>query len=105
MKKKALEQYADRKGEMEELKNQIVQAHQQNPAEVFPLGLDAHKRLIRLIEQTAQVEKFAAALPWSKRKLAQAVMKHGTRWDVVRRELGSYKSADALRMEYNRIFE
>lgn len=105
MTKQALEQYADQREELEELKDQISQAHQRTPGAMLPLGIEVHKRLVSLAEQTAQVEAFAAALPWSKRKLVQAVMKHGTRWDVIRRELHSYKSPDALRMEYTRIFE
>lgn len=105
MTKKLLEQYSDKRGELEDLKKKISQAHQQNPGEAFPLGMEAHKRLVELAEETNRIEAFAASLPWSKRRLAEAVMKYGTRWDVVRRELHSYKSADALRMEYNRIFE
>lgn len=57
-----------------------------------------------LASEKAEIEAFVAALPYRKRKLAQAVMKHGTRWDVIRREIGSHKSADAVRMEFNRIF-
>ncbi len=55
--------------------------------------------------EKAEIEAFAAALPYQKRKLVQAVMKHGTRWDVIRREIGSHKSAGAVRKEYERIFK
>lgn len=58
-----------------------------------------------LAGEKAEIEAFAAALPYGKRKLVRAVMKHGTCWDVVRREIHSHKSADALRMEFNRIFD
>lgn len=58
-----------------------------------------------LSSEKAEIEAFAAALPYRKRKLVHAVMKHGTRWDVIRREIGSHKSADAVRKEYERIFK
>lgn len=58
-----------------------------------------------LSQEKREIESFVAGLPYRKRALAQAVMKHGARWDVVRRALHSHKSADALRMEYHRIFE
>ncbi len=105
MTKEALEQYADKREELEELKRQVIQAHRECPEEVFPLGLKMHRRLVSLAEQAAKTEKFAAGLPWSKRRLVQAVMKYGTRWDVIRREIHSGKSPDALRKEYVRIFE
>lgn len=58
-----------------------------------------------LSREKAEIEAFAAALPYGKRKLVRAVMKHGTCWDVVRREIHSHKSADAVRKEYERIFK
>lgn len=103
--KEQVESYHDDREELQALKEGIARAHQQDPAEAFPLGLDVHKRLVLLAERTGETEAFAASLPWGKRKLVQAVMKYGTRWDVVRRELHSAKSPDALRMEYGRIFE
>lgn len=58
-----------------------------------------------LAGEKAEIEAFVAALPYRKRKLVQAVMKHGTRWNVIRREIRSHKSADAVRKEYERIFK
>lgn len=59
----------------------------------------------RLLMQKGEIESFAESLPWDKQKLVRAVMKNGTRWDVVRMEIHSYKSADAVRKEYERIFK
>lgn len=59
---------------------------------------------LKLLMQKNEIEAFVDSLPWEKQKLVRAVMQHGTRWDVVRREIHSLKSADALRMEFNRIF-
>ena len=89
MTKNLLEQYPHICGELKDL--------EQNNR--FP------KRREKLQQQKAQIEAFAESLPWVKRRLVQAVMKHGTRWDVVRREMESYKSADAVRKEYERIFK
>lgn len=63
------------------------------------------ERYGRLVEEKRQVEAFVWSLPWGKRILVQAVMRYGPHWDVIRREIHSMKSANALRMEYNRIFE
>ncbi|NBJ89862.1 hypothetical protein [Acutalibacter sp. 1XD8-36] len=63
------------------------------------------KRREKLQQQKTQIEAFAESLPWVKRRLVLAVMKHGTRWDIIRREIESQKSADAVRKEYERIFK
>lgn len=89
MTKDLLEQYPHICGELKELE-------QKNS---FP------KRRDMLQQQKMQIEAFAESLPWVKRRLVLAVMKHGAHWDVVRREINSYKSADAVRMEFNRIFQ
>lgn len=89
MTKDLLEQYPDICGELKDLE-------QKN---------SSPKRREMLQQQKEEIEAFAESLPWVKRRLVLAVMKHGTRWEVVRREINSYKSADAVRMEFNRIFQ
>ena len=65
----------------------------------------SQERLDWLRAQKAAVEEFLATLAWPKKKLVRAVMKYGTRWQLVQWELRSDKSPDALRMEFERIFE
>ncbi len=105
MTKALVEGYHDNREEWEELREKVRAAQLEQPEEVFPLGMEAHRRLLQLAESLERAQAFAESLPFGKRKLVQAVMKHGTRWDVIRRELHSYKSSDALRKEYNRIFK
>ena len=38
-------------------------------------------------------------------ELLQAVAKYGTRWNIVRRDIESWKSPDAVRKRYERIFK
>lgn len=51
-----------------------------------------------------EIESFVRSLHGKKKQLAKAVMKYGPHWDVVRRKIGSDKSADALRVEFSRLF-
>lgn len=93
MTKEFLEQYPDICGELEEIQSS-------------DFGLIRNeKKAGKLICDKIAIEAFISTLPWGKRKLVKAVLKHGPRWDVVRRELHSLKSPDALRMEYSRIFQ
>lgn len=63
-------------------------------------------RMEALRRQKREAERFVSGLPLSrKRRLARCVMKHGRRWNVIRREMGGDKSADAIRMEFERIFK
>lgn len=101
MTKELFERYRDICGEVQDLEGRMACVEGGRSRE--------HARLLarwnEWMEKKIEIETFADSLPWSKRVLARAVMKHGTRWNVVRREIGSYKSPDALRVEYNRIFE
>lgn len=102
MTKELFEQYRDICGEVKELEDAL--AHMEgNPQ----FSREYYRYLASwngLMDKKTQIEAFANSLSWSKRALAKAVMKHGPRWDVVRREIGSSKSADAIRMEYSRLF-
>lgn len=81
----------------------------------FPWGMRTYKLEGRLPQkseyleylqaQIKEVEDFIPTLPWSKRKLAKAVMKYGTKWQIIKWALKSDKSPDALRVEFDRIFE
>ncbi|WOC33039.1 MULTISPECIES: hypothetical protein [Caproicibacterium] len=71
----------------------------------LPAGEKERQRIKALAAQKIEIEQFVDGLPTAReRRLARAVMKYGTRWDVIRRELHSAKSADAVRMAYCRIF-
>ena len=118
MTKGLLEQYPDICAEIEELKakdNAAVSDVVQASADEFPFNLHSvtvqgllnpkHAERIRELEvQKAEVEAFVGRLAYRPQKLARCVMKHGTRWNVIMREMGGYKSPDALRMEFSRIF-
>lgn len=118
MTKELLEQYPDICAEILELKakdNAAVSDVVQASADEFPFNLHSvtvqglpnpkHAERIRELEvQKAEIEAFVSRLAYRPQKLARCVMKHGTRWNVVRRALNDSKSADALRMEFSRIF-
>lgn len=63
------------------------------------------ERLEDFRRQKAEIEAFVAGLPLPKQRLCRAVMRHGARWNLVRRSLRSYKSPDALRVEFSRFFK
>lgn len=118
MTKELLEQYPDICAEIEELKakdsaavSDVVRAS----ADEFPFNLHSvtvrgmpvqryTEQIERLKAQKTEIEAFVGRLAYRPQKLARCVMKHGTRWNVVRRALNDSKSADALRMEFSRIF-
>jgi phage gp36-like protein len=63
------------------------------------------KRANELLNQKKEIDSFIDSLPFRKQKLVITALQCGNRWDVVRRKLCSWKSGDALRKEYERIFE
>lgn len=120
MTKELLEQYPDICAEIEELKakdgaavSDVVQAS----AEEFPFNLHSvtvqgmpnpkHAERIRELEaQKTEIEAFADSVePAKKRRLVKYVMKYGCRWNVIRRCMDENKSANATRMEFERIFK
>ena len=91
MTKELLKQYPDICAEIEELKakdNAAVSDVVQASADEFPFNL--HSVTVR---------------GYRPQKLARCVMKYGTRWKVIMREMGGYKSPEALRLEFSRIFK
>lgn len=102
MTKELFEQYRDICGEVKDLEDAI--ADMEGNPQFSREYLSYLTRWNEQMEKKIQIEAFADSLRWSKRVLAKAVMKHGPRWDVVRREIGSYKSAEAVRKEYGRLF-
>ena len=107
MTKELLEQYPDICAEIEELKakdsaavSDVVQAS----ADEFPFNLHSvtvqglpnpkHAERIRELEvQKAEIEAFVGRLAYRPQKLARCVMKHGTRWKVIMREMGGFPRA------------
>lgn len=118
MTKELLEQYPDICAEIEELEREnktVISDIVRGSSDEFPFNLHSvtvqgmpnpkHAERIRELEvQKAEIEAFVGRLAYRPQKLARCVMKHGTRWNVVRRALNDSKSADALRMEFSRIF-
>ena len=102
MTKELLERHADTCEEIGELERQWKALPLR---EMLSFQEQHGERMAQVVASKMETEAFAGSLPWDKRKLVRAVMKHGPRWDLVRREIHSMKSPDALRMEYNRIFE
>lgn len=94
--------YSEICGELSELSAALERGHF---PENSPQWLACSQRVGQLRSEKMEADNYANSLPWNKRRLVMAVMKHGPRWDLVRREIHSYKSADAVRMEYNRIFQ
>ncbi|MBE6723144.1 MAG: hypothetical protein E7572_11855 [Ruminococcaceae bacterium] len=71
----------------------------------LPAGERERRRIQALTAQKAEIEQFVDGLLTAKeRRLARAVMKHGARWEVIRRELHSSGSADAVRKAFCRMF-
>lgn len=87
MTKELLEQYPDICGERDYLMNEIDEADKLDALTAFSLRLKNASKIAELSAKKASVETFLNALPWGKRRLVRAVLKCGTRWDVVRREL------------------
>lgn len=52
-----------------------------------------------------EIEAFINAHEDEEKELLQAVAKYGTRWDIVRRDIESWKSPDAVRKKYERLFK
>lgn len=90
MTKELLEQYPDICGELSEM-------------EMKEEGISRQASV--LLNQKKEIDRFIESLPWRKQILVIKALQCDKRWDVVRRELGSWKSGDALRKEYERIFE
>ena len=64
------------------------------------------ERTESLRQQKKEIEDFVDQLTSPrKRRLARCVMKHGRKWNIIRREMGGDKSADAIRMEFERLFK
>lgn len=102
MTKELFERYQDICGEVKSLEDTLT--HMQGNPQFSREYCSYLAKWNELMEKKIKIEAFADSLRWSKRVLAKAVMKHGTQWDVVRREIGSCKSVDAIRMEYSRLF-
>lgn len=114
MTKELLEQYPDICAKIEELKRPLKDTvlgsspnfpYTQHPIPIFGFNVDRSAQMAVLERRRDEIKAFIEELPLSKRRLVQAVIKYGTKWNVVRRALDSDKSPNALRMEYERIFE
>lgn len=73
---------------------------------VPPLSAKDAARIEALERQKASVEQFVEAIASPrKRRLMRYVMQYGCRWNVIRRRMDDDKSADAIRMEFERMFK
>ena len=68
-------------------------------------GQQNSELLRQYLAEKQEIEAFINAHKDEEKELLRAVAKHGTRWDVVRREIGTWKSPDAVRKRYDRIFK
>lgn len=122
MEKELLEQYPDICAELDELTREtstvvsdVVSASRSEDSYtrrtviirgVPPVPPETASRMQALRQQKAEIEAFAEALPSPrKRRLVRCVMKYGRKWNIIRRVMGGDKSADAVRMEFERIFK
>lgn len=105
MKREWIEGYQDICEELESLYLALQAAEAAGPFQALHTATKYGGRVRELTAMKTGAERFVLALPWGKRKLARMVMKHGPHWDVVRREMHSMKSPNALRMEFSRLFE
>ena len=67
--------------------------------------VDRQNQLEQYRGELAEIERFILSHSDEEQELLRAVAKHGTRWDIVRREIGTWKSPDAVRKRYERIFK
>lgn len=58
----------------------------------------------KLKAEKEAIEKWIEGKSPEEQELLLAVSKHGTRWNVVRRDIGTWRSPDAVRKQYERIF-
>ncbi len=114
MTKELLEQYSDICAKIEELKRPLkdtvsgsspVFPYTQHSITVFGFNTDRSAQMAVFEKQRDEIDAFIAKLPLPKQRLVQAVIKYGTKWNVVRRVVNNGKSANATRMEYERIFK
>lgn len=113
MTKELLEQYPDICAEIERLGRPVKvtvsgsspnSPFTQHPVTVSGVNAERAEKKAQLEKRRDEIEAFRDSLPLPKQRLVEAVMKHGTKWNVVRRALRSDKSPDAIRKEYERIF-
>lgn len=72
---------------------------------IIGVPADRQKQLEQYRGELAEIERFILSHDDEEQELLWAVAKHGTRWGVVRREIGTWKSPDAVRKRYERIFK
>lgn len=68
-------------------------------------GAADSEKLRKYKEEKKEIDTWISSFPEEDQELLRAVAKYGTRWDVVRREIGSWKSADAVRKRFERFFK
>lgn len=68
-------------------------------------GVANSENLGKYKEEKEEIDTWIASFPEEDQELLKAVAKYGTRWNVIRREIGSWKSAEAVRKRYERIFK
>lgn len=52
-----------------------------------------------------EIEAFINSHKDEEKELLLSVAKYGTKWDIVRRDIESWKSSDAVRKKYERLFK
>lgn len=68
-------------------------------------GSPDNEKLQRYKEEKKVIDTWIASFAEEDQELLKAVAKYGTHWDIIRREIGSWKSAEAVRKRYERLFK
>ncbi|MCI5652244.1 MAG: hypothetical protein MR295_08450 [Ruminococcus bromii] len=120
MTKELLEQYPDICKEIEDLEREagtpvsdVVSGssdeypYTQHPVTIRGFPPEQHRaRIEELKRKRDEIEAFAESVePPKKRRLVRYVMRYGCKWNIIRRCMNEDKSANATRMEFERIFK
>ena len=68
-------------------------------------GAADSEKLRKYKEEKEEIDTWISSFTEEDQELLRSVAKYGTRWDVVSREIGTWKSPDAVRKRYERIFK
>lgn len=112
MEKSRFERYPYLTRQIAKLKSPVVDTVQASALEkpyqlraVTVRGVQGSAALARYEAEKQELDGWISTRPEEEQEILRAVAKHGTHWDVVRREVGLVKSGDAVRKMYERIFK
>lgn len=68
-------------------------------------GSRSSERLEQYKKDLKEIEDFMEKTTEEDREILETVAKYGKKWNIVRRELNTWKSPDSIRKKYERIFQ